>query len=132
MIAIRAGFAYFALIFALGFLLGTVRTLALEPMLGEGRAILLELPIMLFASHAAARWLVRRLAVPEALSSRLLMGSFALGLLLAAELLLGFLLNGLPLADALAAMGKPARLPGLLAQLLFGLMPAALLLRQTA
>jgi len=129
MIALAAGIAYFALIFALGFLLGTIRTLWLEPALGEGRAILLELPLMLIASVAAARWLVQRLAVPATLSSRLWMGGCALALLLAAELLLGFWLNGQPLADALAAMVTPARLPGLLAQLLFGLMPALLLIR---
>ncbi len=129
MIALGAGIAYFALIFALGFLLGTLRTLWLEAVAGVGLAILLELPVMLFASFAAARWLVRRLAVPKTVLSRLLMGASALALLLAAELLLARWLNGQSMADAFSAMTAPARLPGLIAQLLFGLMPAALLLQ---
>lgn len=130
MIAIRAGAAYFALVFALGFLLGTIRTLWLEPALGEAGAILVELPIMLAASLAAAVWLIRRFAVPARPVDRLLMGGIALLLLLLAELSLAGALSGQAPVQALGAMLRPARVPGLLAQLLFGLIPLLLLWRR--
>ncbi len=47
--ASRLGLAYFAVIFGLGFLLGTVRTLLLEPRIGALPAVALELPVMLGA-----------------------------------------------------------------------------------
>ncbi len=47
---IRAALRYWLGIFALGFVLGTARTLWLEPMLGAVPAVTLELPVMLAAS----------------------------------------------------------------------------------
>ncbi len=48
--AVLAGVLYFGLVFALGFILGTLRVLVLEPRLGSTGAVLLELPVMLAAS----------------------------------------------------------------------------------
>lgn len=129
MIAAGAGFCYFVLVFAAGFLLGIIRTLWLQPALGEAGAILLELPFMLAISLAAAIWLVRRLGVPARPGQRLLMGGIALCLLLLAELLLAGALSGATIGQAAHAMFEPARLPGLMAQMLFGLIPFALLWR---
>ena len=50
---LRAGVVYFAVVFATGFALGTVRTLWLAPALGERRAELLETPFMLAACGLA-------------------------------------------------------------------------------
>jgi len=47
---LRPALAYFLPVFALGFVLGTVRTLWLAPMLGELAAVAAELPVMLAAS----------------------------------------------------------------------------------
>jgi len=55
-----AGFFYFAIVFVFAFALGTVRTLLLEPRIGELYAVLCEAPFliaaMLFAAQRAQRW----------------------------------------------------------------------------
>lgn len=51
------------MIFALGFVLGTIRVLWLEPKLGMLTATPCGTPLMLLASWFAARWLVRRFAI---------------------------------------------------------------------
>ena len=62
-------------------------------------AELMEAPFMFAVIIAAARWIVRQLAVQSAPSSRLGMGFIALGLLLAAEIILGYLLCGLSITE---------------------------------
>ena len=120
--ALKAGAFYFAAIFALGFVLGTLRALWLTAL----PAVLVELPVMLGASWLVARWLIRRrmlagqvLTAGEALA----MGGFAFVLLMLAEAALGFLLTGQGVADWLAAMSTPAGLAGLAGQILFALIP---------
>jgi hypothetical protein len=98
----RAGLAYFALVFGAGFILGPVRIIWLVPRLGERAAELVEEPVMLAVIWLAARFLVRRLAVPPAAGPRLGMGLVALALLLAAELSLVHWVRGMPVADYLA------------------------------
>jgi hypothetical protein len=51
--ALKAGVLYFALVFAAGFVLGTVRTLWAVPRLGVRTAELIELPTMLGVSVLA-------------------------------------------------------------------------------
>ena len=48
--AVKAGIVYFLAVFAIGFLLGTIRILWITPWLGDGAAVLLELPVILTAS----------------------------------------------------------------------------------
>ena len=62
--ALKAGVTYFALVYAIGFLLGTVRVLLLMPLVGETAAVLLEAPLMLAVSWIGARWSSRRFTVP--------------------------------------------------------------------
>jgi hypothetical protein len=52
--------AYFAAVFAVGFVLGVGRELVVRPHLGTLASIMVEAPAMLLASWAAARWVVRR------------------------------------------------------------------------
>ena len=125
-----AGIAYVAVVFALAFLLGIVRVTVTAPRIGELAATLLEVPIVLAASWVACGWAVRRFAVPGDLASRLTMGGVAFGLLMIAEFAVSALLSGRGLAAYLGAFHEPAKLIGLGAQLLFGLMP--LLRRQAA
>jgi len=82
---LKAGILYFAIVFSAGFALGIIRTLWAVPRFGARAAELAEAPFMLLATIAAARWVVRRLAVSAALSNRLGMGCIALLLMLMAE-----------------------------------------------
>jgi hypothetical protein len=66
-------------------------------------AELLETPIMLVVTIFAARWIVRRLAVPFTAVSRLGMGFVALSLLLAAEFTLVLWLRGLSISEYLSS-----------------------------
>jgi hypothetical protein len=63
----------------------------------------METPIMFAVTVVAARWIVRRLAVPPKPSSRLGMGGIALGLLLVAEFTLVLWLRGLSISEYLAS-----------------------------
>jgi hypothetical protein len=99
---VKAGVLYFALVFGAGFVLGPIRILWVAPRLGARVAELLEAPIMLAITIVAARSIVRRLAVPSTLSSRLGMGGSALGLMLIAEFTLVLWLRGLSIREYLA------------------------------
>jgi len=99
---LKAGGLYFALVFGAGFVLGPIRILWAVPRFGERMAELMETPIMFAVTILAARWVVRRLAVPPKPSDRLGMGFTALGLLLVAEFTLVLWLRGLSISDYLA------------------------------
>jgi hypothetical protein len=100
---LRAGALYFALVLGAGFVLGPIRILWVVPRFGTRMAELMETPIMLVVSILAARWIVRRLAVPPKPSSRLGMGCVALGLMLVAEFTLVLWLRGLSISEYLAS-----------------------------
>lgn len=118
-----AGLAYFALVFAAGFALGTARVLLLSPRLGETGAVFLELPVMLALSWLAAGWIAHRFAVPPDAAARLAMGGVAFLCLMAAETALSTLGFGRSMAEHLAGYAEPARAAGLAAQIAFALMP---------
>ena len=121
--SIFAGAAYFAVVFAIGFVLGTVRVLALAPRLGELGAGLVELPVILTASWFVAAAVVRRFAVPATVPARALMGGTALILLLAAEAGLAVFLFGRTLAAHLGSYGELVPLMGLMGQIAFAAFP---------
>lgn len=77
---LKAGAVYFALVFAAGFLLGTIRVFWVVPLVGVRSAELIESPIMLAVTVLAARRVDRK-----GLAHPLLVGLIALGLLLGAE-----------------------------------------------
>ncbi len=87
---LKAGVLYFALVFAAGFVLGTIRTLWIVPRVGVRMAELAEAPIMVGISILAAQWVVRRIHIPPLWPRRLAVGCIALGLMLLAEF--GFVL----------------------------------------
>lgn len=118
--AVRAGVLYVALVLALGFLLGVMRNLLLAPAVGETRAVLLELPVMLLASWVCCRFALSRLSVPA--GDRLLMGGTFLGLLLAAEAALGLALGSTLQSIVREWQRVPGSL-GLAAQLLSAAFP---------
>jgi hypothetical protein len=100
---LKAGILYFALVFGTGFVLGPIRILWAVPRFGTRVAELMETPIMLVVTILAARWIVRRLAVPPKPSSRLGMGCVGLGLMLVAEFTLVLWLRGLSISEYLAS-----------------------------
>ncbi len=101
--AIRAGLAYFGLVFGAGFVLGALRIPFLVPRLGERLAELVEMPIMFAVIVAAARFVTRRFGVGPSVPARLATGLLALGLLLAAELLLTLAVSGRSPAEYVAS-----------------------------
>jgi len=121
LICLRA-LAYFAAVFALGFGLGAVRVLLLEPRIGALGAVACELPVMLAASWLLARRLTRPPALAPA-RARLAMGALAFALLIGAEFALGVWGFGRSPAQWLGALGSPPGALGLAGQVLFGLMP---------
>lgn len=99
---LKAGVLYFAAVFGAGFVLGPIRILWVVPRLGTRVAELLEAPIMLVVTIVAARWIVRKFAVPPTPSSRLGMGGIALCLMLIAEFTFVAWLRGLSVRDYIA------------------------------
>lgn len=121
--ALGAGATYFGVVFAVGFVLGTIRVLLLVPTFGERVAELAETPFMVLASYLAARGVVRRLAVPDHRAQRLAMGITALALLLLAESLVALWVRGVSLAEYVGGRDPIAGSAYTLALLLFALMP---------
>jgi hypothetical protein len=120
---IRAGLLYFALTFGAGFLLGAIRILWLVPRIGARTAELVELPLMLAISWLAARWVTRRLRVPDGWRPRLAMGALAVALMLAAEFSLVLRLRGRALEEYFATRDPVSGTAYYLALLLLALMP---------
>ena len=122
-LALKAGSAYFAIVFCAGFLLGTMRVLALVPHVGEVIAVAIELPVMLIVSWIVCAWLIARLSVPRDAASRLAMGGLAFGLLMAAEIGVSILGFGRTMAEHMETYRHATALLGLLGQLAFALFP---------
>lgn len=116
------GLRYFAIVFALGFLLGTVRVLLLVPRTGEAVAELIEIPVILVCIFFIARWLHRR--YPQEAGPWILSGLIALALLLSFEFTVVLAIRGMSIGewfvsrDPLAFAAYLASLPA------FALMPA--------
>jgi hypothetical protein len=91
----KSSAVYFAIVFAAGFVFGTVRVLWLVPRVGVRLAELTEVPLMLAVIFFAARWINRRFLTARGQSARLVVGVVAFALLLLAELILGMTLAGL-------------------------------------
>jgi hypothetical protein len=72
--ALKAGIVYFAIVYALGFVLGTGRVLLLLPHIGETVAVLVEAPLMLLLSWISARWISKTFSVPARVPPRIAMG----------------------------------------------------------
>ena len=98
----KAGSLYFLLVFAAGFVLGTIRTLWVVPKLGVRTAELIEAPLMFGLSILAARWVVRRLRFPPDCLPRLAFGCVALGLMLLVEFTFVLWIRGITIREYFA------------------------------
>jgi len=123
---VRPALTYLAVVFAAALVLGTVRTLWLIPQIGEVRAVLVEVPLVLALSWVVAGAVLRRWPLPAA-QARAEMGALAFAGLMLLELALGRFGFGRSLPDLMAALVTPAGLIGLAGQFGFGIIP---LLRQ--
>lgn len=121
--ALTAASAFFLALFALGFVLGTIRVLVIAPRFGQLAATFAEVPVMLTAAFLACRWSVQHWQVPRTGAVRWAMVLWFLGLLFAFETLLGAALFGRTMADQWAVLATPAGLLGLSAQIIAALLP---------
>ena len=121
---VRTAAIYWAVVFAAGFVFGTVRVLWGAAALGEGLYQAIEIPFMLVLGWVVARRLVRRGWIAGE-GAALKIGALAFALLMVAEAALGLTLFGETLPHWLANLTHPPRLWGLISQLLFALTPWA-------
>ena len=129
--ALKAGIAYFVVVFAFAFAMGALRVLVLVPRLGELAAVLIEVPLVVAVSWWVCTRAVARWQVGNAKRDRLLMGAYAFGLLIAVEWTLSVTAFGRTSAQFVQAIFTPAGAIGLAGQVVFGLMPLLLRSRQT-
>jgi hypothetical protein len=119
--SIIAGLAYFGCVFAVGFVLGVVRTVVVVPLLGDTVAVAMELPVILAIAWIVCRWLTHRLEVPHRLFSRIVMGVFAFVLLMVGELSISMLLADRSPAEHILLYREVSHLLGLAGQIAFAL-----------
>jgi hypothetical protein len=86
---------YFGLVFGVGFLLGPIRVLWLEPRFGPIIATACEAPFMLPAILVAARWVPRVLNIRRDPKTLVLIGVGSLILLQIADFTIGFWLRSI-------------------------------------
>ena len=118
-----AAFAYFGIVFCLGFSLGVARTAVVAPMIGAVGAVSLEAPLMLAASWVVCGWTTRLFDVDARAAARIAMGAIAFALLMAAEFAIGALLFARDPMTALQGWTTTAGAIGLVSQIGFALMP---------
>ncbi len=121
--AARAGVLYVLVVFAIAFVIGSVRVLWVAPRLGAFVAVLLESPLVLAASWGSARWSIRRLEVANALRIRAAMGTTAFVTLMLVEYGVAVWAFGASQADYLAQLRTPPGADGLLTRLCFAAIP---------
>jgi hypothetical protein len=123
---IKAGIAYFALVFGAGFVLGSIRVPFLVPHLGERAAELIEMPFMFVVVLVSARFIINRFSLPANVLARLGAGFLALGLLVAAEVLLAVALQDRTFDEYVASRDPVSGIVYLVMLALFAVMPLVL------
>ena len=120
---LKAGIFYFFGVFALGFVLGTMRVFLLVPHIGPEIAVLIEIPLLLLFAWFFCRFLTARLDVSPETYDRLVMGSVAFALMIAGEALIATQLQALSVGEFLVAFDLPENRIGLGGQIAFALFP---------
>jgi len=123
---IHAGITYFALVLGAGFVMGMVRVPLLVPRLGERMAELAEMPFMFVVILMSARFIIRKFALPARTPVRLGAGLLALGLSVAAELLLAAVMQDRSVAAYIASRDPVSGGVYLAMLVVFALMPLIL------
>ena len=121
--ALKAGVVYFLLVFAVGWILGPTRELWAVPHFGRMAAMLSEAVIMMIAMIVAARWVIRRLDIPQTLGATIPMGLVAIGLLVPTEIVGIHWVRGRSVRDYLTGFLTAPGVISLVMFLLFAAMP---------
>lgn len=108
--------------FAIGFVLGALRTIIFAPRIGQSNAILIELPVMLAVSWWATGWALGRWQL-STVSGCCVMGAVGFALLMVAELSLAIIAFGETPARWAADLIRTPGAYGFASQIAFGLMP---------
>ena len=124
-----AGVLYWALVFAVGFGVGVVRTLLLEPLVGHETAVFMELPLMVLVCAVAARAACRFLAPAATRTQAVVIGFIGLMLLIGSEAAVGYFLLGQSLQAQALAYLQPAGLAALIAFAIYTAGPAVFVRR---
>lgn len=104
---LQASGIYFAIVFAVGLVLGPVRVLWLEPWSGKTIAVLLETPFLIAAMWFGAGVAQRLAKLEGGWPSLLMMGFCALAMQQIADLAVGFGLRGMTLNEQVAYFTTP-------------------------
>jgi hypothetical protein len=121
---LRAGIFYFLGVFAMGFILGALRSFFLVSYTGPVIAVLIEIPLMLLFAWYLCLLLTRKLEIPSDIYGRLLMGSVAFACLMMGEILIAVMLQAGRMTDFFLTFDLPENRIGLGAQIAFALFPA--------
>ena len=124
MVVLRFAALYAAIVFAFGFGLGMVRALFITPVTGELVAVLIEVPVMLILSWIVASRIFPGRGLTPSQGIEIGLTSFLL-LQLAESLLFGAFGPYRYVDNVLYYLGdlSPARLAGLIGQVLFAIIP---------
>lgn len=104
---VAAAALYFAAVFAVGVVLGPLRVLWLEPLVGPTIAVLCESPLLLIVMAIAGRYVPRLMGVDGNRFALLGVGVLALLFQQIADLSVGFGLRGMTLNEQLAIFRTP-------------------------
>jgi len=121
---LKIGALYFAVVFAAGFILGTIRTLWLVPRLGVRLAKLVEAPIMFLVVVLSAHIVVQRHAELRRWEEWLDGGLLAVALMLLVEFTAVLWLRGLPLEQYFATLDPVSGTVYFALLALFAILPA--------
>ncbi len=120
---LTAAVLYFLSVFGAGFVLGAIRVLWVIPRVGVRTAELLEMPVMLIVIVLSARWLDRRFLRGCGPAQRVIVGTAALVLLLAAEVALAIALGAASVRQALFDRDPVSGTAYYLALVVFAILP---------
>lgn len=120
---LKAGIFYFLGVFAMGFILGAIRSLFLVSYTGPVIAVLIEIPIMLVFAWHLCLLLTRKLEISSEIYGRLVMGFVAFSCLMTGEVLIAILLQEGRMTDFFLTFDLPENRIGLGGQIAFALFP---------
>lgn len=123
--AIGAGLFYAGCVFALAFFTGVLRTMLVTHAKGltPAAAVLIELPIILFAAWMICGYVLRRISVLPDLTARAVMAVTALAAIITAEGALSAAITGGGIASVIAGYTRLEALLGLGGQIVFAAFP---------
>jgi len=120
---IATAFAYFGVVFCVGFMFAAIRTLVIAPMIGEVSAESLDAAIMLAVYWIVGGWSLRQFKVVSGALSRVAIGALAFVMLMAAEFAVASLLFARAPVTVFQSYGTPAGAIRLASQIGFAAIP---------